>query len=101
MTALEQSAKSLLDAANRGDLVGIEEALAARATAIAELAEAKPSAETTAGLAAALETGAIDCLRAMNLFKQRLGLEKSHVAQVQALVHDLLAPPDPQIDYRA
>ncbi len=99
MTALEQSTERLIAAAQGDDLRGLDEALTARAAAIAELADAAPAAEVAAGLAAALETGEI-ARRALHALQLRIRFESGQLVRIEALVHNLLVAPAPEIDYR-
>jgi hypothetical protein len=93
MTALEESTARLIAAARADDLLGVEEALTARASAIAELAADSPS------VAAALEAGQIAC-HALEALKLRIRSESGHLARIEALVHNLLVRPDPCIELR-
>lgn len=100
MTSLNQIAERAIDAADKGDLEALEQALTERAAAIDDLgSEVSPEAQAIS-LETAIEDGkAIDA--AIVAFKSRLRFERGQMDQLKsglmAGVESLL---DPNISYR-
>jgi hypothetical protein len=79
---LEQASTQALQAAMTGDLDALQQALTARAEAIAELKRAAPTAELAARFQAALGNGEA-ILQALLALKRTHGFESGRLAQLE------------------
>jgi hypothetical protein len=97
---LEEATSRSITAAGAGDLDTLDQALAARAVAIAELQAAPPSEELASRVAAAIQSGEI-IAAALRELKLRAGFESARLSQMlAALVCGLSFSSDPHVDYR-